>query len=463
MQMKYVLVCLTMLVALSQANAAGNKIKVYFNNPVDLSFSSGTPAIYANRGLDDTLVSYINRAKYSLDIAVFEYETSSSIANIATAINNAYTRGVRVRIIKDGTTSIANTGFAAVNSGVKQVASPQGANYTIMHNKYVVIDQRSKNASEPTIWTGSTNWTPGMFNTNENNVVIIQDSSLADAYTTEFNEMWGDTGLIPNSVNAKFGQYKTNNTQHNFMIDGHAVELYFSPSDGTNSQILNAINSADSELYFGVYTFTNNTDATAIASKIAAGKTVKGIMDDFSKTYTPYATLSPVSVMGANLKIPPSNAVYHNKMMVVDPQYPSSDPLVLTGSHNWSKAADTQNDENTLIIHDATIANMYLQSFAQNFKDLGGNISPLVTGIAEEDATNADIQVYPNPAHDRLYLESKSTAITKATLYSVDGRNTDMTLDAASSVISLSQLATGMYLLKVETSIGVSIHKIFVY
>ena len=48
--------------------------------------------------------------------------------------------------------------------------------------------------------------------------------------------------------------------------------------------------------------------------------------------------------------------------MIVDQDAPSSDPLVFTGSHNWSAAADNDNDENTLVIHDATIANIYYQN-----------------------------------------------------------------------------------------------------
>ncbi|HYX06621.1 MAG TPA: phospholipase D-like domain-containing protein, partial [Bacteroidales bacterium] len=58
-----------------------------------------------------------------------------------------------------------------------------------------------------------------------------------------------------------------------------------------------------------------------------------------------------------------------NKYMVVDQSLPASDPVVLTGSHNWSAAAEDRNDENTLIVHDATIANIYYQNFVKRFMD----------------------------------------------------------------------------------------------
>ncbi len=54
--------------------------------------------------------------------------------------------------------------------------------------------------------------------------------------------------------------------------------------------------------------------------------------------------------------------------MIVDQAFPDADPLVLTGCHNWSNSADSRNDENTLIIHDSTIANIYYQEFYERFK-----------------------------------------------------------------------------------------------
>jgi phosphatidylserine/phosphatidylglycerophosphate/cardiolipin synthase-like enzyme len=60
----------------------------------------------------------------------------------------------------------------------------------------------------------------------------------------------------------------------------------------------------------------------------------------------------------------------HHKFMVVYNFNPTSDPLVLLGSHNWSSAAQTKNDENTLSVHDANIANQYYQAFAYLYLQL---------------------------------------------------------------------------------------------
>lgn len=63
----------------------------------------------------------------------------------------------------------------------------------------------SSNPADAIVWTGSTNWDEEQINSDVNNVIIFQDQTLAQAYTTEFNQMWGGTGLSPNLTNSKFG------------------------------------------------------------------------------------------------------------------------------------------------------------------------------------------------------------------------------------------------------------------
>lgn len=172
--------------------------------------------------------------------------------------------------------------------------------------------------------------------------------------------------------------------------------------------MLKAINTVNSELFFGIYAFTDVTIGNLIKTKYQAGITVRGMMDSYSTSppNTPYTTLNPV--MGSNLKIytgASSYNVYHNKTMLVDPLTPSSDPQVYTGSYNWTSAGTNTNDENAIIIHDSDVANQYYQSFCQNFADLGGTAcTNIATGIAEEDLSDKGFTIYPNPFDDRLAL-----------------------------------------------------------
>src|SRR5690606_1286556 len=132
-----------------------------------------------------------------------------------------------------------------------------------------------------------------------------------------------------------------------------SVKLYFSPSDGTNSQIINAIQSADSSVYFAIYTFTRSDLNNNLSNRYNSGITdIRGILDQTTDPSSQWNNLKNYAEMFAN-----SGATLHHKYALFDPQYATSDPTVLTGSHNWSNSAEFDNDENTLIIYDHLIAN----------------------------------------------------------------------------------------------------------
>lgn len=402
MKSKIILSFIFLPIYIIQAQLNG-KIKIYFNNPVNTSFSTGINAVYLNNSMDDTLVAYINRAKYTLDIAVYNYQQSSGMADIATAINNAYSRGVTIRWIYDGSQS--NSGMSTLNTSIHTLGSPTTSDYGIMHNKFMIIDANSVAANDPMVWTGSTNWTKTHFNSNVNNSVIIQDKDLALAYLAEFNEMWGDIGPVPNLVNSKFGPYKSNNTTHSFTIGGSSVELYFSPSDATNTHVLNTIKSANTDLYFGMLTFSLSDNADSLISKKNNGVYVAGIIDQSSQIYTPYSSLS--NSLGSNFKVYSQlTSVYHNKILIADPCNIGSDPTVITGSYNWTTSADTKNDENAIIIHDATVANVFYQSFYQNFSDLGGTLTSCATVNKKEILNDYTLTAFPNPFHSQVTIHS---------------------------------------------------------
>ena len=100
---------------------------------------------------------------------------------------------------------------------------------------------------------------------------------------------------------------------------------------------------------------------------------ISGIIGDISGTNSlAYDTLKPW--VGSSLLSYTGSGIFHHKYMIVDVSDSHKDPLVLTGSHNWSSAANLSNDENTVVVHSADIANIYFQEWAKRFKDLGGNV-----------------------------------------------------------------------------------------
>ncbi|HXP50399.1 MAG TPA: hypothetical protein VN922_10610, partial [Bacteroidia bacterium] len=85
-------------------------IKCYFTQPVDNTLSTtGINAVYCNNTIFDTLAAYINKAKYSIDIAQYEWISLTGTDPILAAINAAYKRGVKIRYIEDYSYSTKNT------------------------------------------------------------------------------------------------------------------------------------------------------------------------------------------------------------------------------------------------------------------------------------------------------------------------------------------------------------------
>ncbi|MCD6012002.1 MAG: C-terminal target protein [Flavipsychrobacter sp.] len=451
------------------SSASSGKITVYFNNPVNNTVSTGVNAIYLSNSVADTIVAYINRAKYSIDIAMYNYVQTSGFANIATAINNAYLSGKRIRWIYDG--SASNTGVALLNPGIHTLASPTTSAYTIMHNKFVIIDARSSDPNDAIVSGGSTNWTEQQLNRDFNNILFIQDSALAHAYLDEFNMMWGDTGLVPNTSLSKFGSFKTDLGRHVFNIAGKAVELYFSPSERVNDRISSTIKSANTDLYFGVFTFTLLNDANDIIDRDTSGVYTAGIVDGNSISGAAHPVLT--AALGSNFKTYTGSYIYHDKLAIVDQSNTCSDPLVLTGSHNWTMSANTQNDENTLIIHDDTIANIYYQSFYADFASMGGSLTaippcvPPTTSIPVNDLSSNDLIIYPNPAGEKVNIRYNMTtsAIVSLKIYDVTGREMSKVVDNEAQKSGTYNYTTdisvpGIYLVKLFTGNSVITKKL---
>ena len=441
----------------TQSSSTGN-IKVYFNRSVNTSVATTSAAIELPNAIDDTLVAYIDRAERTLDLTIYDFD-NTGLNSISAAINAAKNRGVKVRFISDGSEAPTNTGVNDLQANVPRLASPVGNPYGIMHNKFVVIDAFHPNPNKSIVWTGSTNWTARQINRDPNSVVIVQDQTLAKAYTMEFEEMWGDTSATPNAANSKFGPDKTDNTPHQFKIGNREVELYFSPSDGTNNFLLSTIQSATQNMFFATMLITRSDLANAIGAQVNAGLTVEGLIDD-AATSTQYGNLS--GSMGSNLHVnEDTTVIMHHKHLIVDHNVTGADTKVWVGSHNWSTNANARNDENTLIIHDATIANWFYQEFTKRLTDTLG--SSVITALGGGDAW--EVRLHPNPAKlsEGFWLNVPERAGAQAKLFTLDGRllGTQTLVEGMNRVAApLVGLNPGMYILETTSGGKRGMHRI---
>ncbi|MCF8373119.1 MAG: DUF5689 domain-containing protein [Bacteroidales bacterium] len=390
---------------------SSGEMKAYFTRSVDNSVSTGTDAIFLDDLVDDTLINYINRATESIDLTIYDFNPAN-ISDIAGALNNAHANGVEVRAIFDTSWTTVNLG-QLLSPGINSLPAPDLAEYGIMHNKFVVFDADATDPDKAIVWTGSTNFEDVNINTFANNVIIVHDQSLARAYRAEFNEMWGGDSIVPNLAQSKFGPFKKDNTPHEFIIGGNRVECYFSPSDGTNSKIGRTISSADDELFVETMLITRTDLGDSILSRVSNGVQTKVIIDDPSSSNSSVVN-GLESALGSNFKIYGEDGMLHNKLMIVDPA--GSDPLVLTGSHNWSSSAENRNDENTLIIHNAEMANIYLQEFMARFQ----NALP----VPENPFIDWSNKLYPNPSQGQFIIDMNdgSGQIIEIVIFDVSGK-----------------------------------------
>jgi len=121
---------------------------------------------------------------------------------------------------------------------------------------------------------------------------------------------------------------------------------------------------------------------------------------------------------------------------------------VLTGSHNWSASANDKNDENTLIIHDATIANLFYQEFMARWA-LG---VPLA--VNETDQVASLSLVYPNPSPGQFTVRLNETYQGPVTL-NIYNHTGQLVYQAGEKVVpgteiklNLSDMDAGIYFLE---------------
>jgi hypothetical protein len=424
----------------STVSLSSGEIEVYFNRSVDNSFSTGVDAISLFNATDDTIISHIDDAMYTIDMAAYNINSGT----IVQALNNALDRGVTIRYIAEG----QNANLALVNLDPSiPVLERENASSSGMHNKFIVIDR--ENVDSAVVITGSTNFTSNNLFDDPNNLLIVQDQALARAFTIEFEEMWGSTGPLPDPILSRFGELKTNNTPQKFIIGGKNVELYFSPSDNTTNAITEAISTADFDLEFALLLITNNQLSEAIVEEANIFLQPRGIVEDENISGSDYEFLLDE---GIDIHVHSGFGQLHHKYAIIDHSEPNSDPIVVTGSHNWSASAESVNDENTLIIHDATIANLFYQEFMARYNEATLNT---------EERNAIEFKLFPNPAIDEAHLVySSPNEPVELRVFSLTGQQLIQQMLPASGqgmvTLQLSELSAGIYLLRLDNGKTIS-------
>lgn len=285
---------------------------------------------------DKVFIKLIKEAKKSIDIAIFDIEEPNSCQSIL----DAHKRGVNVRIITDSDNLNEKRrpsqprkvieDFKA--AGIPVVDDKRNA---FMHHKFVIID-------EETVITGSLNLSINSMYRDNNNALRIKSKELAANYKAEFERMFTERKFGPNNHEIPYKQVN---------IEGAKINLYFSPKGKTMEAILSELKKAKKMIKFMTFSLTDKDIYQTLLDKVRSGVKVEGIFDGcMLSKYSLYQGFVdkkiPVYIDG-------NQALLHNKVFIIDNR------IIITGSYNFSKNAEQNNNENTLIIDSPRLAQYY--------------------------------------------------------------------------------------------------------
>lgn len=130
-------------------------------------------------------------------------------------------------------------------------------------------------------------------------------------------------------------------------------EVYFSPHGGCTEAIIRELNKTKSAVLVQAYSFTSAPIAKAMLNAHKRKVRVEVILDK-SQVKDTYSSAMFFINQGIPVRIDDKHGIAHNKVIVIDGE------IVITGSFNFTKAAEENNAENPLVIHDKKLASLYM-------------------------------------------------------------------------------------------------------
>jgi len=134
------------------------------------------------------------------------------------------------------------------------------------------------------------------------------------------------------------------------------VQVFFSPHGGCTEAVVSTIAGARKTVLVQAYSFTSAPIAGALVAAHTRGVDVRIILDK-SQEKDRRSDLAMVSAAGIPVWIDTVRGIAHSKVMVID------GGTVITGSFNFTAAAEKSNAENLLVIHDPGLAALYIANW----------------------------------------------------------------------------------------------------
>ncbi|CAA9565052.1 MAG: hypothetical protein AVDCRST_MAG70-1966 [uncultured Thermomicrobiales bacterium] len=320
------------------------------------------------------LADFIGQAKESLDLAFYDVHLSAQPALfLRRALTARMAAGVRVRLVYDagdkpqGPGDVDRWGSEPVATGdhrrVEELGLPphliraitgRGA---LMHHKYIIRDRE-------TVWTGSMNLSDDSMARMENTVLTLDDGLIASLYTRDFVQLWGTSRVVMS------GNFTTHPAALRFDGQAALADVDFTPGRGReiNALVAERVEAARERIVLATMLFTSSRLLRALLTQLDRGvvsvsgtydKTqMDGVLSQWRempelawKVAAVERIVREAGLVGKE-SVPYSpgrtHNFFHNKSIVID-------DMVLTGSHNFSHAAQA-NAENLVTIHSRSLA-----------------------------------------------------------------------------------------------------------
>ena len=140
---------------------------------------------------------------------------------------------------------------------------------------------------------------------------------------------------------------------------GDTVEVYFSPKGGAEAAIVRAVEKAESDIRVLAYSYTSAPINDALVAAHRRGVQVTVILDK-SQLTAKGSKLTILQQAGVPVFVDAKHAIAHNKVMILDKK------RLITGSFNFTLAAEERNAENLLILDNPSLSEKYLQDFERH-------------------------------------------------------------------------------------------------
>lgn len=136
-----------------------------------------------------------------------------------------------------------------------------------------------------------------------------------------------------------------------------SVQAFFSPHGGAQDAIIREIDGAKEWIRLQAYSYTSVPISEALLRANKRGVKIKAILDKSNQTAT-YTGATFLQNAGIAVLIDGKHAIAHSKIMLID------GATVITGSFNFTKAAEESNAENLLVLKNCPdLVNAYANSF----------------------------------------------------------------------------------------------------